>query len=139
MSIRSARLDDQQALFDLYHALSPDHYQDDIESFKIALAHPATEVYVLEEDSKVVGTCTLSHRAVPSSGLVGYIDDNVIHPDYQQRGLGTILTGHCVSVLRQKGCRRVELTCKPSRIGGNALYENMGFVIKVTNVWVLEL
>lgn len=138
MNIRSARIDDQEALFHLYRVLST-KYEDDIDSLKKSLVHPATEVFVLEEDSQVIGTATLSHRALPHYGLVGYIDDVVVDPRYQRRGFGTKLTVHCINVAKQKGCKRIELTSRPSKTEANQMYTKLGFEQRETNAYVLKI
>lgn len=138
MNIRSARIDDQEALFNLYRVLST-KYEDDIDSLKKALVHPTTEVFVLEEDSQLVGTATLSHRALPHYGLVGSIDDIVVDPHYRQRGFGTKLTVHCINVAKQKGCKRIELTSRPFRTEANQMYTKLGFKQRETNAYVLKI
>jgi ribosomal protein S18 acetylase RimI-like enzyme len=105
----------------------------------MALDNPTTEVLVLEEDSQVVGTATLSYKVRPSYGMVGIIDDVVVDPAYQGRGFGRELTVHCINSARKKGCKSVELTSRTARATANALYQSLGFKQKETNVYTLKL
>ena len=138
MVIRHMKIEDKETILRLYHHLSRT-YQDNLESLEMALSHPTTEVFVLEENSIVIGTATFSDRVVPSKGLVGYIDDAVVDPPYRGKGFGRQLTIHCINLARQKGCKFVGLSSDPSRIEANGLYKSLGFEKRETNVYVLKL
>lgn len=138
MQIRPAKIEDTEAVLRLYHFLSSD-YQDNSEAFQEALKHPAVEVFILKEGEEVAGTAAISFRVVPSFGLVGYIDDVVVDPNYRGKGYGKALSLHCLKVATEKKCKRVELTSRPSRVEANQLYQSLGFEKRETNVYRLDL
>lgn len=137
MKVLTATPQDEEAIMRLYHVLN-ENYRDNPEAIRLALRHPSSHIYVGEEDGKIVGTATISFRAVPSFGLVGYIDDVVVDPTYQGRGFGRSLSQHCVDYARNIGCVAVELTSRPSREAANKLYQSMGFQRRETNSYVMH-
>ena len=138
MEIRLAKKTDIAALMALYHVLS-ENYQDSPEAILATLKHPSTVIFVAEEGDVVVGTATVSFRAVPSKGLVGYIDDVVVSAAVQGKGLGRLLSDRCVQEARDRGACRIELTSHPKRGAANRLYEKMGFHLRDTNSYNLDL
>ena len=138
MDIRRATIDDVSGLMRLYHVLST-RYQDDVSAVRLAIRHPTTFVYVAVDGERVAGTATLSLRAVPSRGLVGYIDDVVVDPTCRGQNLGQRLTQYCLNQAMTAECVRVELTSAPERQAANHLYQKMGFSLKQTNCYVMDL
>lgn len=138
MEIRKAEKTDVDALVALYHVLSSS-YQGSTEPILAALKHSTTEIFVAEVDGAVVGTATISFRAVPCKGLVGYIDDVVVGTAGQGKGLGQILSERCLQEARDRGACRVELTSNPKRGPANSLYQKMGFQLRETNCYTLNL
>jgi GNAT superfamily N-acetyltransferase len=136
MQIRRATTLDIEKLLKLYHILS-ENYQDNPAIITFAIYHPTTEVYVIETDNGVVGTATVSFRAVPSYGMVAYIDDVVVDTSIVGMGYGRLLCEHCIQVARERA-GRVELTSHPSRSEANKLYHRLGFVLRDTNSYVLR-
>jgi ribosomal protein S18 acetylase RimI-like enzyme len=122
----------------LYHFLVKD-YQDDPAAVEAALSHPATCVYYAYDCGKVVGSATLSTRAVPCFGLVGYIDDVVVDPAYRGRGHARALMEHCLAAARARDCQRVQLSSSPHRKAARRLYQKLGFVKHKTDTYLLEL
>lgn len=138
MNIRKASPHDQPAVLRLFHFLS-DQYQDRPDAFEKALRTENTEVYILEVDGQVIGTATFSWRAVPSVGIVGYIDDVVVDPRHRGHGFGEALSQFCLELAGERQMAKVELTSHPSRVAANALYQKMGFTKRETNVYVFHL
>lgn len=138
MIVRKMRIDDMDAVMRLYHSLTK-RYRNNPDALKLAMKHPATEVYVIEENFKILGTATLSHRADPMDGLIGYVAAVVVDPKYRGKGFGKELNMHLIEAARQKECEAMELTSKPKRIRANRLYKKLGFVKKDTNFYVLKL
>lgn len=139
MQIRRATKDDICDLMRLYHHLSNFYLVDNPEAVEAAILHPTTEVYVAEDGGRVVGTATVSFRAVPSHGLVALIDDVVADPECRGKGVGRALSEYCIEVARKNDACRVELTSHPSRAAANALYQRMGFIRRDTNSYFMLL
>ncbi len=51
-----------------------------------------------------------------------------VAPDWQRRGLGSVLLGHAVQLARMQNCYCIFLEVRPSNPAGFRLYENYGFV-----------
>ena len=140
--IRPATAEDLKAIMALFHHLSP-NYADNPDAIKKSLAHPATEIFVLEEDSpgagrQVVGTATVSYRAVPSAGQAAYLDDMVVDPAKRGLGYGELLCKYCIEAAQRRDCLRIELTTHADRVAANKLYQKMGFKLRETNCYVLK-
>jgi ribosomal protein S18 acetylase RimI-like enzyme len=122
----------------LYGFLS-ENYRPNPAALEAALAHPATWVFGSRVSGRICGTATLSVRAVPSQGLVGYIDDVAVDPFYRGEGHAGDLVRHCLEEAHCRGCIRVELTCRPGRRPAQRLYRKLGFVRHKTNVYRIDL
>lgn len=138
MQVRLAEPSDVNALIQLYGYLSSG-YVGNPDAVLEAIAHPTTFVYVLCEDGISIGTATLSVRAVPCAGLVGYVDDVVVNPAFRGRGLAKILLNNIESAARKKRCIRIELSVNASRIAARRLYERLGYIRRNTDVFRLDL
>jgi ribosomal protein S18 acetylase RimI-like enzyme len=138
MTIRLARSDDKENVIKLYHSLS-DEYKDEPNAFLQALKHSTTQVYLLEENSVIVGTAAVSYKVDPCIGLIGIIDSVVVEPQYRGRGFGEALVQHCIKSSKHEGCKRVDLTSQPSRVEANSLYKKLEFEIIQTNFYILRI
>lgn len=96
------------------------------------------QLFVLEgEDGRLVGMATLCPFFSPT-GRKASIEDVVIHPDYQGKGLGRLLMQEVLSAARELSPLTLQLTSRPSRIAANALYRKLGFQQKDTNFYYME-
>lgn len=96
------------------------------------------QVYVLEHQGTIIGTATLSPYGSPT-GRKASIEDVVVLPQYQGQHLGRRLVQHLVDVARTMAPITLHLTSRPSRIAANALYRQLGFQQRETNVYKMEL
>lgn len=76
----------------------------------------------------------------------GYVEDVVVHGDYQGRGLGAALMRRLIELAEnfcaqgvQFGRHYVDLTSNPTREAANALYQKLGFVKREVNAYRLHL
>lgn len=129
---------DVKELAGLYRQLSK-NYGGDERAILAALKHRDTDIYVASEDGRVVGTATVSFRAVPSFGLVAHVDDVVVDEDCRGRGVGRELMKHIEKRARRRGCKIIELTSRPSREEANRLYGRLGYRLRETNPYFLDL
>ena len=69
--------------------------------------------YVAREGGRTIGTASLliepkfSHRG----GRAGHLEDVVVHPQHQGKGIGAALVRHVVDQARALGCYKVILNC----------------------------
>ena len=95
---------------------------------------PASDVLVARLDGRVVGTLTLVTFRIPT-GMRAWIEDVVVDGSARGHGVGELLNTFALDLAKQKGCRTVDLTSRPSREAANRLYQRIGFVQRETNVY----
>lgn len=95
-------------------------------------------LYVLKDKERTVGMATLCLYHAPS-GCKGCIEDVVILPEYQGKGLGKQLLQHVLDEAKLHAPLTIYLTSRPQRISANSLYRKLGFQQKETNVYKMEL
>lgn len=109
------------------------------ERFGDLLASDAATLFVArDDDGEVVGMLTLAVFPIPS-GVRAWIEDVVVDGDARGRGIGSALVRHALHAARSAGARTVDLTSRPSRTAANALYLELGFTERQTNVYRYEL
>ncbi|MBU0625556.1 GNAT family N-acetyltransferase [Patescibacteria group bacterium] len=139
MTIRLAEPADVVQLLQLYRQLST-RYIWNPSAVIAALHHPTTNIYVYVDDlGTILGTATLSTRAVPCYGLVGYVDDVVVDRAVQRQGIARQLMVHLHEQARQLDCRCLELTSHDQRSAAIKLYEQLGYERRETNAYRLLL
>ena len=85
-------------------------------------------------DGSILGTATLATFLTPT-GRHGWIEDVVVDQNARRRGIGQALTQACLEKARRLGLGEVNLTSRPGREAANALYQEMGFEQRQTNVY----
>lgn len=104
-------------------------------------ASPDTIVFLArhpDEKGPIVGSATLGIFRTPT-GVHGWIEDVVVDESARRLGLGRALTQACLDKARNLGLREVNLTSRPARAAANALYQEMGFIRRETNVYRFPL
>jgi ribosomal protein S18 acetylase RimI-like enzyme len=89
-------------------------------------------------EGRIVGMLTLAVFRIPT-GLRAWIEDVVVDAAVRGRGVGEALIQEAVLLAREGGVRSVDLTSRPSREAANRLYQRLGFRLRETNVYRLEL
>lgn len=69
------------------------------------------------------------------TGIHHRIEDVVVHPKSQGKGIGRKIMLFALDLLRENGAASVELTSRPARVAANALYRSLGFTQRETNVY----
>ncbi|MFW5714159.1 MAG: GNAT family N-acetyltransferase [Brevefilum sp.] len=83
---------------------------------------------------RILGSATLATFITPT-GRHGWIEDVVVDREARRQGIGRALTEACLKKAREIGLQEVNLTSRPSREAANALYQEMGFAQRETNVY----
>ena len=100
---------------------------------------PGTVVLVARDgDGTVLGSLTLVTFRIPT-GMRAWIEDVVVDDAARGRGVGDALNRAALDAARDRGCRTVDLTSRPSREAANRLYQRLGFEARDTNVYRFEL
>ena len=98
----------------------------------------ASTLFVARDGDRVVGTLTLVVFSIPT-GLRAWIEDVVVDATFRGGGVGELLTVGAIDEARSKGVRSIDLTSRPSRTAANALYVKLGFEVRETNLYRLQL
>ena len=106
---------------------------------KEMLASDAITQFVARDDAgRIIGVATLAVFPIPTARRA-WIEDVIVDESARGRGVGEALTQAMVDHARSVGCKTVDLTSRPSREAANRLYVRMGFEIRDTNVYRLDL
>jgi GNAT superfamily N-acetyltransferase len=132
--IRQALESDLQAVLSMYAQPLMDDgkvlaCEQALEIFKKMQRYPDYRLYVAQSDSIAVGTFTLlimdnlGHMGTPS----GVIEDVVVHPQWQGKGIGTQMMQFAFEICRDSGCYKVALSSNIKRKNAHRFYESLGF------------
>ena len=99
---------------------------------------PASALLVARVDGRIVGTLTLVIFRIPT-GMRAWIEDVVVDDAARGHGVGEALNRFALNLAKQRGCKTVDLTSRPSREAANRMYQRIGFQARETNVYRLSL
>ncbi|WP_245421760.1 GNAT family N-acetyltransferase [Rhodoplanes serenus] len=92
-------------------------------------AYPDYTLFVAEAGGAIVGSFALlvmdniGHRGAPSA----IVEDVVVAPDAQGRGVGAAMMRFALRASRHKGCYKMMLSSNTKRERAHAFYEGLGF------------
>ena len=109
--------------------LSETELIDIIDSNQLLLATEEKEIYGM----LALVTCTLP------TGKKALIEDLVVDNSVRGRGIGKMLLNKVIELAKSKEIRHIDLTSNPLRKEANALYQNLGFKKRETNVYRIHL
>lgn len=95
-------------------------------------------ILIAKENNEIIGTLTLAFYHIPS-GKRAWIEDVVVDESARGKGVAASLMNHAISVVRENGIRKIDLTSRPFRKAANKLYLKLGFEIRDTNYYRLTL
>ena len=110
----------------------------DAAALEALVRHDATTLITARTAHGVVGVLTLVVFPIPT-GTRAWIEDVVVDEDARGCGLGGRLLRHAVDCARRAGAKTLDLTSRPSREAANRLYRRVGFEIRETNVYRMDL
>jgi GNAT superfamily N-acetyltransferase len=91
--------------------------------------YPDYKLFVAVYKEKIVGTFALlimdnlGHRGAPSA----IIEDIVVDPVYQRRGVGKTMMEYALDLAEQAGCYKAMLSSNLKRKRSHIFYESLGF------------
>ncbi|MFC1736169.1 GNAT family N-acetyltransferase [Candidatus Hydrogenedentota bacterium] len=96
--------------------------------YERALASRDQDYICVEENSNVIGFCSLTMRNnLWQEGHLGHIDVLFVDEAYRGSGIGSALLNHASRLAKECGCRRVELDSAFHRKEAHRFYEANGF------------
>lgn len=132
--VRLIKKDELKSLLSLYKYLIPDDIELEVDTELIKhwgeiLSDPNLFYVVIEEDGKIVSSCTLAviKNLTRSARPYGLIENVVTHPDYRNRGYGTAILEKAVEICRENNCYKVMLLTSRKENHIFRFYENAGF------------
>jgi ribosomal protein S18 acetylase RimI-like enzyme len=97
-----------------------------------------TSMIVVRDGARIIGMATV-HIVNNMGKRLAHVDDVVISDAYRRQGLGTKLMAELISVAKSRGVSQIRLTSRSARVAANKLYQQIGFKIGNTNVFVRNL
>ncbi|MCL4449036.1 MAG: GNAT family N-acetyltransferase [Actinobacteria bacterium] len=150
--VKQVTLDLQEAVIRLKAQLSSSPNSTTLKELEEIVSSPTTTLLVARKcndttriehtfgtkTKRIVGMLTLVILRLPT-GIRAWIEDVVV--DQQERGnnVGRLLVKEAISKAAASGAINIDLTSRPSRQAANHLYSSLGFVIRDTNVYRLEI
>jgi len=138
--IEPMSLDDEvvEALLRLLPQVSSRGSDVTAERVRRVVQQPSTTVIVAKVDGRVVGSATLI-RLLSLVGQFGYVEEAVVDESARGAGIGRSLIEGLADIARAEGLDFLELTSRPAREAANRLYQSLGFALRETNVYRLDL
>jgi GNAT superfamily N-acetyltransferase len=102
------------------------------------LADPAVTLLVARDGPHIVGTAAVVVYTTPI-WVKARIEDVVVDQAARGHGVGEALVKACIEVARTRGAGIVELQSARSREAANRLYPRLGFELRDSNVYRLNL
>jgi ribosomal protein S18 acetylase RimI-like enzyme len=109
-----------------------------LEHLAAMIADPTATLLVARDGPLIVGTAAVVVYATPV-WVKARIEDVVVDQAARGRGVGEALVKECVEVARRRGAGIVELQSARSREAANRLYPRLGFALRDSNVYRLNL
>jgi len=134
--IRPLQKGDQEQVAKLFLQLTKDFSVFNIDEL---LLDNAVESFVIEEGKEVVGFAALVTYYLPSAGKLGNVEDVVIAEKFRNKGFGKMIMKKIISVAKEKNIIELQLTSSPEREVARVMYTKLGFHVKDTNVFVMDL
>jgi GNAT superfamily N-acetyltransferase len=135
MQIRQFKEQDAKAVIHLANSHALFDGPINVDDLKVTYAFPEGFL-VAEEDNRIVGLAYGYFRDVPPAVLetwcvskVATLELLVVHPDYERKGIGTLLLERLIDIFRQSDTDMIGLTCPVKAKQARHLYEKAGFEI----------
>ena len=126
------------ALTALLPQLNPKLKPLTMERLSTVIGDPATTLLVARYDARIVGAAAVLVFATPAF-VKARIEDVVVDEHARGKGVGEALVRRCMEVARERGAEIVELQSARWRKVANRLYPRLGFQLRESNLYRLEL
>ena len=126
------------ALTTLLPQLNPKLKPLSMERLSKVIDDPATTLLVARDGGSIVGAAAVLVYATPAF-VKARIEDVVVDEHSRGKGVGEALVRRCIEVARERGAEIVELQSARWREVANRLYPRLGFQLRESNLYRLEL
>jgi GNAT superfamily N-acetyltransferase len=126
------------ALTSLLPQLNPKLKPMSMERLSNVTGDPATTLLIVRDDGRIVGAAAVLVYATPAF-VKARIEDVVVDEHSRGKGVGEALVRRCLEVARERGAEIVELQSARWREVANRLYPRLGFQLRESNLYRLNL
>ena len=127
------------ALAALLPQLNPQLKPLTLERLAAVIRDPATTLLLVRgDDGRIAGAAAVLVYATPAY-VKARIEDVVVDERSRGKGVGEALVRRCIEVARERGAEIVELQSARWREVANRLYPRMGFELRESNLYRLNL
>lgn len=92
----------------------------------------------IASNPQIVGTITLVIVKIPS-GTRAWIEDVIVDQDARGQSIGEKMLQYVIDFAKKLNVASINLTSSPSRIAANKLYQKLGFNLRETNVYRIDV
>ncbi len=133
--VGTINLDDLNSLI---AQLTTSPIKHNLTSFRRFLDQPSLFQLAAFADQHLVGLASLFvvRKIEVKAGLVEGV---VVDKKYRRQGIGTKMMELLIEKTRQIGVKHLDLTSHPARVAANRLYLRLGFHLRQTNLYRLDL
>ena len=119
--------------------LNPELRRLTMDRLRRVIDDPATTLLVVRaQDSSITGAAAVLVFATPAY-VKARIEDVVVDDGARGQGVGEALVRRCIEVARERGAEVVELQSARWREVANRLYPKLGFQLRESNLYRLNL
>ncbi len=123
----------------LIHQLSPNRKPPSKQNLEEIINSENSVLFIAtDKNDIIIGTLTLLINRIPSGQKVS-IEDVVVDNKMRGKGIGKKLTQFAIDYAVKQGFAEIDLTSSPTRVAANKLYQKLGFVLRETNIYRLNL
>ena len=126
------------ALMALLPQLNPQLRPLTMKRLRKVIADEATTLLVVRDEGRIVGAASVLVYSTPAY-VKARIEDVVVDEHSRGQGVGAALVRRCVEVARERGAEIVELQSARHREVANRLYPRLGFKLRDSNLYRLDL
>lgn len=106
--------------------------------YREVIASDNSHLFLIYDEDNIAGTLTIGFYK-SSSGRKAWIEDVVVDENYRGKGLGKYIVQYAIEFSKKLGANTLMLTSSPKRIAANELYKSLGFILKETNTYRMQL
>ena len=111
-----------------------------LKEIKKVVDFPGSKLFVARNSkNKIIGMVTLIGYPQVEGLMKVWIEDLIVEKDYRRQGIGKKLLELAKTEAKNLGYKTIVFTSRSSRKEANTFYKNMGFTIKETNYYRLDL
>lgn len=137
IKVRPLEIKDGERIFQLFSFLRTREVLP-FETQKL-IADSNCHCIVVEVDDEVVGFGALIVVNTPSRGKISHIEDVVVDAKCQGRGLGRLIMEELIKIAKQEDIHEIDLTSKRIRTNARKFYESLGFKMRESDIFRLNI